>query len=78
MSDSDDDDVPQLSSHALAALQEFYAEQKQHPDPNGDDKYNIGVIEENWVCECVHISKEVLVWNPHQHPNLCHLSFGSW
>lgn len=48
MSDSDDDDVLQLSSHTLAALQEFYAEQKQHPDPSGDDKYNIGVIEENW------------------------------
>lgn len=62
MSDSDDDDVLQLSSHTLAALQEFYAEQKQHPDPSGDDKYNIGVIEENWVCECVRISQEV-VWN---------------
>ncbi|XP_037656558.1 EEF1A lysine methyltransferase 1 [Choloepus didactylus] len=48
MSNSDDDDIPQLSSHTLAALQEFYAEQKQHMDPAGDDKYNIGIIEENW------------------------------
>ncbi|XP_004774383.1 EEF1A lysine methyltransferase 1 isoform X1 [Mustela putorius furo] len=48
MSDSDDEDIPQLSSHALAALQEFYAEQKQQSDPGRDDKYNIGIIEENW------------------------------
>lgn len=49
MSDSEDDGVPQLSSHALAALQEFYAEQEQHAGPGGDDKDSIGVIEENWV-----------------------------
>ncbi|ERE88312.1 EEF1A lysine methyltransferase 1 [Cricetulus griseus] len=48
MSDSEDDDIPQLSSHALAALQEFYAEQKQSTIPGRDDKYNVGVIEENW------------------------------
>ncbi|XP_008690343.1 EEF1A lysine methyltransferase 1 isoform X1 [Ursus maritimus] len=48
MSDSDDDEIPRLSSHTLAALQEFYAEQKQQSDPGGDDKYNIGIIEENW------------------------------
>ncbi|XP_037383253.1 EEF1A lysine methyltransferase 1 [Talpa occidentalis] len=48
MSDFEDDDMPQLSAHTLAALQEFYAEQKQHTDTGGDEKYNIGVIEENW------------------------------
>ncbi|XP_036155418.1 EEF1A lysine methyltransferase 1 isoform X2 [Myotis myotis] len=48
MSDLEDDDVPQLSSHALAALQEFYAEKKQCAYPGGDDKYNVGRIEENW------------------------------
>ncbi|KAM7237980.1 hypothetical protein CapIbe_010938 [Capra ibex] len=49
MSDSEDEGPPQLSSYALAALQEFYAEQQQHhPDLRGDDKYNIGIIEENW------------------------------
>uniref|UniRef100_A0A9L0K5J2 EEF1A lysine methyltransferase 1 n=1 Tax=Equus asinus TaxID=9793 RepID=A0A9L0K5J2_EQUAS len=53
MSDSEDDDIPQLSSHTLAALQEFYAEQKQQIDPGGDDKYNIGIIGENWVSKRV-------------------------
>ncbi|XP_036601588.1 EEF1A lysine methyltransferase 1 [Trichosurus vulpecula] len=49
MGDSDDDDIPQLSSHTLAALQEFYDEQQQRKtDPGEDNKYNIGVIEENW------------------------------
>lgn len=48
MSDLEDDETPQLSAHALAALQEFYAEQKQQIDLGEDDKYNIGIIEENW------------------------------
>ncbi|XP_012362175.1 EEF1A lysine methyltransferase 1 [Nomascus leucogenys] len=48
MSDLEDDETPQLSAHALAALQEFYAEQKQQIDPGEEDKYNIGIIEENW------------------------------
>ncbi|XP_051016579.1 EEF1A lysine methyltransferase 1 [Acomys russatus] len=48
MSDSEDDDIPQLSSHALAALQEFYAEQKQSTNLGGDDKYSVGAIGENW------------------------------
>lgn len=49
MSDSEDEGPPQLSSYALAALQEFYAEQQHHhSDLCGDDKYNIGIIEENW------------------------------
>lgn len=57
MSDSDDDETPRLSSHTLAALQEFYAEQKQQSDPGGDDKYNIGIIGENWVSKCIpHLS----------------------
>lgn len=52
MSDSEEEGPPQLSSYALAALQEFYAEQQQHhPDLRGDDKYNIGIIEENWVSD---------------------------
>lgn len=52
MSDSEDEGPPQLSSYALAALQEFYAEQQQHhSDLRGDHKYNIGIIEENWVSE---------------------------
>ncbi|XP_009189844.1 EEF1A lysine methyltransferase 1 isoform X5 [Papio anubis] len=48
MSDLEDDETPQLSAHTLAALQEFYAEQKQQIDLGEDDKYNIGIIEENW------------------------------
>lgn len=65
MSDSEDEGPPQLSSYALAALQEFYAEQQQHhhhhSDLHGDDKYNIGIIEENWVSEqALHPSGRVL------------------
>ncbi|XP_008571881.1 PREDICTED: N(6)-adenine-specific DNA methyltransferase 2 [Galeopterus variegatus] len=48
MSDSEGGETPQLSTHTLAALQEFYAEQKQRIDPEGDDKYHVGIIEENW------------------------------
>uniref|UniRef100_A0A8C4FDK8 EEF1A lysine methyltransferase 1 n=1 Tax=Catagonus wagneri TaxID=51154 RepID=A0A8C4FDK8_9CETA len=48
MSDSEDEGTPRLSPHALAALQEFYAEQKQRTDSGGEDKYSIGIIEENW------------------------------
>nr|XP_019824054.1 PREDICTED: protein-lysine N-methyltransferase N6AMT2-like isoform X2 [Bos indicus] len=52
MSDSEDEGPPQLSSYALAALQEFYAEQQHHhSDLCGDDKYNIGIIEENWLSQ---------------------------
>ncbi|XP_048197082.1 EEF1A lysine methyltransferase 1-like [Perognathus longimembris pacificus] len=48
MSDSEDDNIPRLSLHILAALQEFYAEQKQCTDPCEEEKYNIGIIDENW------------------------------
>ncbi|XP_049634275.1 EEF1A lysine methyltransferase 1 [Suncus etruscus] len=49
MSNLEDDDFPQLSAQTLAALQEFYAEQKQQTDPGGSvNKYNVGIIEENW------------------------------
>ena len=50
MSDCEDEaPCSQLSSYTLAALQEFYAEQQQHHSHlRGHDKYNIGIIEENW------------------------------
>lgn len=62
MSDSEDDGVPRLSSHTLAALQEFYAEQEQHAGPGVGDKGSAGAIEENWVSGSFHSRREVPVW----------------
>ncbi len=41
--DADDDDPPQLSAHALAALQEFYAEQAQAGTSH------TRIVSEDWV-----------------------------
>ena len=50
MSDTDDD-VPQLSAGALAALQEFYDEEKNGVAHSTVpvDKYSVGAVEEDWV-----------------------------
>ena len=47
MADSDDDDVPQLSQNAMAALQEFYAERTS--SQQATEEVSSPVIEENWV-----------------------------
>uniref|UniRef100_A0A8C5LZY5 EEF1A lysine methyltransferase 1 n=1 Tax=Leptobrachium leishanense TaxID=445787 RepID=A0A8C5LZY5_9ANUR len=44
--DDDDDGVPQLSSHTLAALQEFYAEQAQKS--TRDSESDIVSVDEDW------------------------------
>ncbi|XP_068428817.1 EEF1A lysine methyltransferase 1 [Clinocottus analis] len=44
MSDSDDD-VPALSAHTLAALQEFY---QQTSSPPAADQFTVGAVEEDW------------------------------
>lgn len=50
MSDSDDD-VPTLSAHTLAALQEFYNETRTGPDHSTGpaDQFAVGAMEEDWV-----------------------------
>ncbi|XP_029980614.1 EEF1A lysine methyltransferase 1 isoform X2 [Sphaeramia orbicularis] len=45
MSDSDDD-IPTLSAHTLAALQEFYSENMVNQAPS--DQYAVGAMEEDW------------------------------
>ena len=45
MAESDsDDEPPQLSAHALSALQEFYTERQMNEETTSPS-----VIEENWV-----------------------------
>lgn len=46
MSDSDGDDVPRLSAHSLAALQEFYAETSV---ATAKDQFAVATVEEDWV-----------------------------
>ena len=44
-----DDDIPQLSVHALAALQDFYDEQKKRDDMSASQENTVN-IDEDWVC----------------------------
>ncbi|XP_028291661.1 EEF1A lysine methyltransferase 1 [Gouania willdenowi] len=50
MSESDDDDIPTLSAHTLAALQEFYNETRTSPDTAqaSSDQFAVGAVEEDW------------------------------
>lgn len=50
MSDSDDD-VPTLSAHTLAALQEFYNEARtaEAHSTTPSDQFAVGAVEEDWV-----------------------------
>lgn len=50
MSDSDDD-VPTLSAHTLAALQEFYNETSGDAGSSPSDHFSVGALEEDWVSE---------------------------
>lgn len=49
---ADDDEVPQLSAHSLAALQEFYAEQQEQQqqliDAKQGDMKDVD-LKEDWV-----------------------------
>lgn len=68
MDSSDDDDVPQLSAHTLAALQEFYAEQEQQESTKSGpdyDQFSLGAVEEDWV-------REVLCYRSLQ-DNMCYI-----
>lgn len=70
MSDSDDD-VPTLSAHTLAALQEFYKETKVVTDHSAapTDQFAVGAVEEDWVSlRCfVFIFKKFNYWNKTNH-----------
>ena len=49
----DDDEVPQLSSHTLAALQEFYTEQSQQQQKlidTQEGQVKDVELSEDWVC----------------------------
>lgn len=50
MSDSDDD-IPTLSAHTLAALQDFYNETRTGPahGETPSDQFAVGAVEEDWV-----------------------------
>lgn len=50
MSDSDDD-VPTLSAHTMAALQEFYNETRGDASGSPSDHFSVGALEEDWVSE---------------------------
>lgn len=53
MSDSgDDDDVPTLSAHTLAALQEFYSETGRD-GCTPSHQFSVGALEEDWVSPLV-------------------------
>lgn len=51
MSDSDSDDVPTLSAHTLAALQEFYSETRADTTSTPPDQFSVGALEEDWVSQ---------------------------
>ena len=55
MSDSDDD-VPTLSAHTLAALQEFLSETSSDLPHSTEpsDQFAVGAVEEDWVSALVH------------------------
>lgn len=44
--EEEEDDAPVLSSHALAALQEFLAEQQSHSDAGDSDE--VALVSEDW------------------------------
>lgn len=47
----DDDDVPTLSAHTLAALEEFYNETRTRTEqePGSTDVFAVGAVAEDWV-----------------------------
>lgn len=43
-----DNDIPQLSAHTLAALQEFYDEEKHRQETTASQENH--EVDEDWVC----------------------------